>query len=371
MRVAGMISGTSADGIDVAVVRITGSGWKTRLKVEAFQTVQYPPRVREALLASFNAPSISTAEISQLNFLVGELFARALLKTCRKGKPDLVGSHGQTIYHQAEASDCHGFRMRSTLQIGEPAVIAERTGAPVVADFRTADMAAGGQAAPLVPYLDYLLMRHPTRTRVALNIGGIANITAIPAKAKPEDVRAFDTGPGNMVMDQLSAHFSGGRLRFDRNGAWAARGQVRPELLKRLLGDAFIRRRPPRTAGREQYGVEYVKALLAEELSPEDLLATMTAVTADSITAAIRRFRPDDVVASGGGIHNRFLMDRLKAQLPGVRFLRADDFGVPGDAKEAVLFALLAYETWHRRPSNVPSATGARRATILGKLVFA
>jgi len=369
MRVAGMISGTSADGIDVAVVRIHGTGWKTRLKVEAFQTVQYPARVREALLASFNAPVISTAEISQLNFLVGELFARALLKICKRRKPDLVGSHGQTIYHQADAGDCHGFPVRSTLQIGEPAVIAERTGVPVVADFRTADLAAGGQAAPLVPYLDYLLMRHPTRTRVALNIGGIANITAIPAGAKPEQVRAFDTGPGNMVMDQLAGHFSGGRMRFDRGGQWAARGKVNPGLLKRLLDDPFIRRRPPKTAGREQYGVEYVKPLLSAAVSPEDLLATTTAVTADSIAAAIKRFAPDDVVASGGGIHNRFLMDRLRSHLPGVRFMRTDDFGVPGDAKEAVLFAVLAYETWHRRPSNVPTATGARHSAILGKLV--
>lgn len=368
MLVAGMISGTSADGVDVALVEITGEGWKTRLKLRAFRTVPYPKRVREALLKSFDAPSISTAEISQLNFLVGELFARALQKVCGRRKPEVVGSHGQTIYHQADASDCHGIQVRSTLQIGEPAMIAERARVPVVADFRTADLAAGGQGAPLVPYLDYLLLRHPRRTRVALNIGGIANITVIPAGAAPEKVLAFDTGPGNMVVDQLVTHFSGGKKQFDRGGRWAARGHVDQALLDRLLDDPFIRRRPPKTAGREQYGREYFRRLLPEALTAEDLLATATALTADSIAAAIAEFGPHEVIASGGGVHNRFLMSRLRSRLPGVRFLGADRFGITGDAKEAVLFAVLAYQTWHGRPSNIPSATGARHTAVLGKI---
>ncbi len=379
MLVAGLISGTSADGIDVAVVRVRGSGWRTHLRLEAFHTVPYPPRVRRAVLASCDARRISTAEISQLNFLVGELFARALLQTCRRAgiQPrslDLVGSHGQTIYHQGRRGDCHGFRVASTLQIGEPSVIAGLTGVTTVADFRPADMAAGGEGAPLVPYLDYLLYRHRRRTRAALNIGGIANVTVIPAAARPERVLAFDTGPGNMVVDALVERFSRGRMRLDRDGRWAARGRVHEKLLARLLRAPFFRRRPPKTAGREQYGREFVAALLRERLPRADLLATATALTADSIASALDRFSPrpvEELVVSGGGAHNLFMMGRLESRLPGVRFLKADDFGIPGDAKEAVLFALLAYETYHRWPASVPSATGARHPAVLGKVVYA
>lgn len=369
MRVAGLISGTSVDGIDVAIVDIQG---RTRLRVEAFRTVPYPDQVRKAILAVSNASSVSTGEISQLNFLIGELFARALLKVCGNRKPDLIGSHGQTIYHQGRAFPCHGYRVASTLQIGEPAVIAERAGVPVVADFRTADMAAGGQGAPLVPALDYALYRHRRRTRVGLNIGGIANITIIPGGAGPEKVLAFDTGPGNMLIDALIGRTTMWKQGFDRDGRLAARGRVDEALVAHLLGDDFFRLPPPKTAGREQYGRECVEGLLEENLLIKDLIATITALTADSIADALRRFCPvavDDLVVSGGGLHNLFLMRRLGAGLPEVRLMRAEDFGIPSDGKEAVLFALLAYETWHNRPGNIPSATGARHPVVLGKLI--
>jgi len=377
MRVAGLISGTSVDGIDVAIVRLSGAGSRLRLHLEAFRTVPYPPRVRRALLASCNARQISVVEISQLNFLVGKLFGRAVVKTCATARIplrslDLVGSHGQTIYHQGRASDTHGFRVASTLQIGEPALIAERTGVTTVADFRTADMAAGGLGAPLVPFLDYILYRHPGRGRAALNIGGIANVTLIPPAARPEDVVALDTGPGNMVLDALVEHFSRGRQHFDRDGRMAARGHVRGPLLRRMLRHPFFRQRPPRTAGREEFGREFVASLLREKLPPEDLLATAATLTAESIAAAVRRFARGpihDLVVSGGGAHNRFLMRRLAAALP-VRIMTAEDFGIPGDAKEAILFAVLAYHTIRKIPANIPSATGAFHPAVLGKVVY-
>jgi anhydro-N-acetylmuramic acid kinase len=369
MHVAGLISGTSADGIDVALVEIAGKSWRAQLQVRKFATVPYPRRVRQAILDASNAAAISVAEISHLNFLLGELFASALLKVCGANKPDLIGSHGQTIYHQGRPA---GSRKASTLQIGEPAVIAARTGVTTVGDFRVADMAAGGQGAPLVPFLDYTICRHARRSRVALNIGGIANVTVIPAGAGPEGVIAFDTGPGNMVLDGLVEHFTSGRRKYDRGGRWAERGEVNDALLEELLRDPYYKCPPPKTAGREQYGGDFVGMLLRSGLCDEDLLATATVLTAITIAQAIHDFgggRPDDVLVSGGGVHNGFLMEHLKGAVRG-NILRAEDFGIPGDAKEAVLFALLAYETFHQRPSNIPAATGARSA-VLGKVCYA
>jgi anhydro-N-acetylmuramic acid kinase len=243
----------------------------------------------------------------------------------------------------------------------------------VVADFRPGDLAAGGQGAPLVPYVDYLLYRSSRISRVALNMGGIANITAIPAGAGPEQVIAFDTGPGNMILDALAAHFSDGREKCDRDGRMAARGRADRKLLNTLLADPYFRRRPPKSAGREQYGTGFVASLIRRGLAPEDLLATATAFTAASIAIGIHRFagRPDELIVSGGGLRNPQLMALLAGFLPEVRIRTSNDFGISSDAKEAVAFALLAYETYHRRPSNLPSATGARRAAILGKVVFA
>jgi anhydro-N-acetylmuramic acid kinase len=367
------MSGTSLDGIDVAIVDIDGH----HIRTAAVHTAPYPEPVRDAILGVSNTTT-TTARIARLHFLLGELYARAVEETCRRSRIavrsiELVGCHGQTIYHQGDAERFLGRPVAATLQIGEAGVIAERVGAPVVSDFRTRDIAAGGKGAPLVPYVDYLMFRHPRRGRVALNIGGIANITAIPPGARPDLVMAFDTGPGNMVMDALAAEFTRGRQRFDRNGRIAARGTVNRRLLDRLLRDPYYTRRPPKTAGREQYGTDFVARLKASGLSFPDLIATATALTASAIAAGIEKFvkprmRVDELIVSGGGVHNLRLMEYLTALLPGVRITTSEEFGVNVDAKEAVAFAVLAYETHRRRPSNLPSATGARRPVVLGKL---
>jgi len=375
--VAGLISGTSADAIEVALVEIRGAGFGMRIRPLAHHSVPYPAGVRQAILAASNAPT-HTATIAQLNVLVGELFAEAVVRCCRLSrislaKVGLIGSHGQTIYHQGTPQKLFGRRLACTLQIGEPALLAARTGVDVVADFRPADIAAGGQGAPLVPYVDYLLYRHRRLDRVALNIGGIANVTILPAGASPDGVLAFDTGPGNMILDALAARFTGGRQRFDRGGRMAARGRVNRPLLAQLLSDPYFRRRPPKSAGREQYGAEFVKPLLKRQLAPEDLMATATAFTAASIALGIRRFAgsPAELIASGGGLQNPQLMAQLAAFLPGVRIRSSDEFGIGSAAKEAIAFAVLAYESYHRRPGNLPSATGARHPVILGKTAFA
>lgn len=378
MLVAGLISGTSVDGIDVAIVDIRGAGFEQRVLPLAHHTIEYPAAVRRAVLSVSNADT-HTAKISQLNFLLGEFFAEALLEACRRAQVppqslDLIGSHGQTIYHQAVATEFYGRTIASTLQLAEPAVIAERTGIPVVADFRPADMAAGGQGAPLVPYVDYLLYRDQTLGRVALNIGGIANITAIPPAAAPEQVIAFDTGPGNMVIDALVSQFSRGTMGYDRDGRMAAAGAVNEGLLNELMDSVYLRQQPPKSAGREQFGVEFAAKLIEHGLAPPDLVATATAFTAHSIADAIRRFVSPgmplhQIIVSGGGLHNPELMGQLKKQLAGIAFRPSNDFNIDTDAKEAIAFAVMAHETYHGRPANLPSATGARHPAILGKLV--
>jgi anhydro-N-acetylmuramic acid kinase len=356
VRVAGLISGTSVDGIDVAVVE-----FKSALDVIALRSVPYPPDVRSAILAISNAPA-HTAQIARLNFLIGELFAEAV-KSC--GVPldtiELIGSHGQTIFHEGEPIEFFGHQVASTMQIGEPAVIAERTGVPVVADFRPSDIAAGGTGAPLVPFVDYLLFRHDTIGRVALNIGGIANITVIPAGAAPAQVIAFDTGPGNMILDGLTGS-------YDRDGALARSGRVDTGLLDRLLEDPYYRKTPPKTAGREQYGKELLGSL--PRLPIEDLAATATELTVQTIAQAVNGYDGvGEVIVSGGGAHNTFMMERLRAALR-AELKTSADFGIDVDGKEAIAFAILAYETWQRRPANLPSATGARRPAILGKICY-
>ena len=344
MRVAGLISGTSVDGIDVAVVDIDHA----TLKVVAAATLAYEEEVRRRILAVSNAEA-HVGEIARLNFLLGELFATALAATFPLKTVELIGSHGQTIYHQGTAPLC-------TLQIGEGAVIAERTSRPVISDFRVSDMAAGGRGAPLVPFLDYRLFRHAIKHRIALNIGGIANITVIPAGAKPEDVIAFDTGPGNMVIDALAPP-------FDRDGEKARTGSVNEELLSQLLRDPYYEAPPPKTAGREQYGADFVKRTGID-------VATATELTVRTIAQAIARYpATEELIVSGGGAHNRYMMERLQAAIQ-PRLIPASEFGVNVDAKEAVLFALLAYQTWHGLPANLPSATGARRPVVMGKISF-
>lgn len=373
MRVAGIMSGTSLDGIDVAIVDLGGGRFHTL----AARTTPYPPAVRRALLAVSNAIAHS-GEVARLNFLLGELYAGALKAVCRRariplGSIQLIGCHGQTIFHQGEPVKFLGRRVASTFQIGEAAVLAERTGVPVVNDFRPRDIACGGRGAPLVPLVDYLLFRDRRRGRVALNIGGIANLTAIPAGARPEHVIAFDTGPGNMVIDQLAARATRGRWTYDHGGRLARRGRVHPALLEKLLAEPYYWAKPPKTAGREQYGVEFVDRLVATGLAFEDLIATATAFTAATVAAGIARFvaprmKVHELIVSGGGAHNPELLGHLSALLPGIAVATSADFGIDIDAKEAIAFAVLAYQTWRRRPGNLPSATGARRAAVLGRL---
>jgi anhydro-N-acetylmuramic acid kinase len=346
VRVAGLISGTSVDGIDVAVVDIDES-----IKIVASKTIPYPAEVRDAILSVSDA-----ANISRLNFLLGELFAEALQKTGVSLKTiELIGSHGQTIFHEGRPVEFLGRKIASTMQIGEAAVIAERTGIETIADFRPSDMAAGGKGAPLAPFLDYQLFKHPERARIALNIGGIANITVIPANARPEDVIAFDTGPGNMVIDALCPP-------FDRDGEGARAGRVNGGLLARLLyNDQHLRLPPPKSCGREQYGAEFIRNSGID-------LATATEFTVRTIAAAVGQYAETaDLIVSGGGAHNRYMMERLRAVLK-PRITTSAEFGIDVDAKEAILFAVLAYQTYHRRPGNIPSATGARRPAILGKV---
>jgi anhydro-N-acetylmuramic acid kinase len=400
MIVAGVMSGTSADGINVALVRIgeardysrrsaatRGGGQECPLHMKLLGHAEYPypKQVREAVLAEMNAPRANVADLARLNFLLGELYADAVLATEKKLslKADLVGCHGQTLYHQGEAKRFLGRMVAATWQTGEAAVIAARVGAPVVSDFRPPDMAAGGKGAPLVPFLDYMLFRDARCGRIVQNVGGIANLTAIPAGAAVSDVVAFDTGPGNMVIDAVTENLFG--RPFDRDGRIASSGSVLEPATRQMLRVAFFRRKPPRTAGREEFGREFVREFLQRcgRAQKNDIVATATALTARSIADAIRRFivpGPSsarkrvfhEMILSGGGTRNATLVEMLTREVAplGLRVRFSDEFGLPSEAKEAAAFAVLAYETWHGRPSNVPSATGARRGAVLGKISY-
>lgn len=382
MIVAGVMSGTSADGIDVAVVRLLGRGVTTRLRLLGHLHVPYPRQVRAAVLATMNAGTASVADLARLNFTLGELYAEAVNAARKKfgAGLQLVGCHGQTIYHQGDPQRFLGYDVACTWQTGEGAVVAARTGVPVVSDLRTADVAQGGKGAPLVPFLDYMLFRHRTRARIAQNIGGIANLTAIPAGAKPERVIAFDTGPGNMVIDACMQRLYGEDC--DRGGRVAATGQAMDRVLRDILRQPFFGQRPPKTAGREEFGREFVGQFLqrCRGASKADIIATATALTARSIGDAVEhfalpRFRGTkaEMIAAGGGTKNRSLMRMLAQRLKplGVAVRTSADLGMPAEAKEAAAFAVLAYQTWQRQPSNLPSATGARRPAILGKISHA
>ena len=376
MIVAGVMSGTSADGINVALVKC-GS----RRQLLAHAEYAFPAPVRRAILKTMNAKMASVADLARLNFLLGELYAEAVAKTANKHrvKLDLVGCHGQTIYHQGTPARFLGRLIAVTWQTGEGAVIAAKLGVPVVSDFRPADMAAGGKGAPLVPFLDYALYRDPRIGRIAQNIGGIANLTAIPAAASLQQVIAFDTGPGNMVIDAVMEKLFS--KSYDRDGKVAATGRVLDEIVTKLLRAAFFKQKPPRTAGREEFGSEYATRFLqaCRGASKPDIVATATALTARSIKEAVQRFvqKPrqnyQELIVSGGGAKNPTLMAMLHNEMSqlGIALRSSDEFGIPAEAKEAVAFALLAYETWHRRPSNVPSATGAKRPAMLGKISYA
>lgn len=355
------MSGTSLDGIDVAIIEEDGG----RIATLGHGTIAYPEAVRARILGVSNA-ECETREISRLHFELAELYANAIQLICRASRLpvesiELIGCHGQTVYHEGDTLT------PNTLQLGEPAVLVERLGIPVVSNFRPRDIAAGGRGAPLVPFVDQMLFAHESIPRVALNLGGIANITVLHP-GKP--VIAFDTGPGNMVIDQLTALYTDGRQRYDEGGKIAASGAIQSQLLERLLLDPYFGARPPKSAGREQYGIAFVDELIATGLPFPDLIATATALTAATVARGIAAFARGtaEVIAAGGGIHNLALMAQLAAGLLPCRITTTAEFGIDPDAKEAIAFAILARETWHHRPGNLPSATGARHPVILGSV---
>ncbi len=384
MLVMGMMSGTSADGIDVALAEISGAPPKLRTRLVAHASRRMPDILRKEVLRIAEGAACTSGEISQLNFRLGMAFADAALGACKElrvalSRVELIGSHGQTIFHQGRPVSFLGRSTASTLQIGEPAVIAAETGIPTVGDFRVTDMAVGGQGAPLVPYADYLLYADEKLGRVSLNLGGIGNLTVLPAGAKPSQVVAFDSGPGNMLMDALVWHFTRKKLRFDRGARLARQGVTNAKVLKELLRDPYLRLGPPKSTGREYYGRAYFQELLRMGkkfgAGPNDLIRTTTEFTVASVVDALKRFvlrktKVQQLIVSGGGAKNPLIMAQLTAALAPMEVLPSSKLGVPEEAKEAYAFALLAYETWHRRPGNLPSATGADKAVVLGKICF-
>jgi len=385
MLVLGLMSGTSADGIDVALASISGAPPHLHAKLLGHTSNKFPTALRKEILRVAEQHPITAGELSQLNFRLGEVFAEAALAACRAFRVSpkriaLIGSHGQTIFHQGKPVPYLGRPTTSTLQIGEPSIIAARTGITTVGDFRPADIALGGQGAPLVPYADYVLYRHEKLGRVSLNLGGIANVTVIPAAAKPEQIFAFDTGPANMLIDALVAHFSHGRKRFDKDARIAQTGRSIPALLNELMRDPYLKLAPPKSTGREYYGQAYLKKVLAlgnkHRAKSADLIRAATIFTALSVVDALNRFvlpktKIHQLIVSGGGSRNPLLLVQLSAALGSIEILPSSSFGIPEDAKEAFAFALLAYETFHGRPGNLPSATGARGPAILGKISYA
>jgi anhydro-N-acetylmuramic acid kinase len=409
--VLGMMSGTSADGIDAALVQISGAPPNLKINLLNHTHQPFPPQVRKEILRVAEQNPLTPKEFSQLHARLGHTYAQTALTACKKfrispKKIDLIGNHGQTVFHQGVPTNFLGKPTASTLQIGDGSIIANLTGITTVSDFRPADMTLGGQGAPLVPFADHALYRHRKLGRISLNIGGIANITVIPANAKPSDVSAFDTGPGNMLIDALVQHFTHARRRYDKNAALARRGHLNRELLAQLMRDPYFTLEPPKSTGREYFGVAYVERLLSHarhyKLKPHDLVHTATVFTAATIAESIHRFvlpshKIHQLIVSGGGAQNPLLLSQLAAFLgpsrlliPGkasnlcsrhvslasrrytaVDVLPSTEFHIPIDAKEALAFAILAYETFHQRPSNIPTATGARRPAILGKVSYA
>jgi anhydro-N-acetylmuramic acid kinase len=384
MTVAGIMSGTSADGIDVALVRIGPGADGLKLKLLFHHAISFPKSLRAAILNAMDSKSVATAELARLNWRLGIAYSDAVKATLRAHplKLDLIGCHGQTVYHQGAPAMYAGKKLACTWQIGEMAMLAAETRVPVVSNFRPADMVAGGQGAPLVSLLDFVMFRHASRGRVLQNLGGIGNLTAIPPNSSLDEAIAFDTGPANMVIDAAMQTLFG--KPYDRGGATAAKGRVLQDVLQSSMRHAFFRQKPPKSAGREEFGADFAANFLehckAASERPEDAVATATALTAQTIGAAYKRFlqkrmdgAPVDYLLSGGGAQNPTLVAMLRRELArfGCKIGNTGDAGLPAQAKEAAAFALLAYETWHRRPGNVPSATGAARPAILGYIAYA
>ena len=377
----GLMSGTSADGIDAAVIRLVQSdAERVDLAVLAFQTLPYPDGLREELMR-ISAPDGGRVDaICRMNFVLGDLFAQAARQIVQQTALeleaiDLIGSHGQTIHHLPDPESVFGTRIGATFQIGDPSVIAQKTGVVTVGDFRPADIARGGQGAPLVPYVDYLLFRSPSVSRGLLNIGGIANLTVLPVGVTADAVMAFDTGPGNMIIDALAQTLIG--QPYDQGGSRARQGQYCEPVVRQMLAHPYFGVAPPKSTGRELFGHAYTEQLMREGrklgLSTDDLIATATELTAQSVASGYRTFVVpravlDEVVVSGGGARNPYLLERLAVALHPVRIVTSDERGLATDAKEAVAFAILANQTIMALPGNMPGATGADRFVTLGKI---
>ncbi|ALL23917.1 anhydro-N-acetylmuramic acid kinase AnmK [Bacillus tropicus] len=379
MYIAGVMSGTSLDGIDVALVRIEGSGVDSKVKLIHFTTVPFRNDIKSEIQQALSIENSNVQLICSLNFKLGLCFANAVKEVCKEAnfsleQLDLIGSHGQTIYHQPKPE---GNMIASTLQIGEPAVIAYDTNTTVISNFRTMDMAAGGQGAPLVPYSEVILYRDPSKNRLLQNIGGIGNVTVIPSQKSDQNVIAFDTGPGNMIIDEVCQRLF--QLPYDQNGEIAEQGEVVDEILTYCMNHPFLKMNPPKSTGREQFGEEFVSQLLKryEKHSKENILTTVTMFTASSIVHHYKEFilpyyEIDEVILGGGGSYNNTLVEMIRYELKDEKctiFIQ-EDIGYSSEAKEAIAFAILANETYHRNPSNVPSATGAKKSVVLGNVTY-
>ncbi|GAB5519038.1 MAG: anhydro-N-acetylmuramic acid kinase [Rhodothermales bacterium] len=378
--IIGVMSGTSLDGVDVALTRVSGSGATVDIDLLAFHSEAYPSDLRSLLLQNAAVETSNVRDLSQLNIRLAHTYAAAVHSLlaeadCPLEEVDAIGCHGQTVFHVPDATTCAGIDVTSTLQIGDPSTLANLLGVPVVGQFRQADMALGGQGAPLVPYFDYVFLRDAHETRGLLNLGGIANLTIIPAGAGLNEVAAFDTGPANMVMDALAQRLYG--QPRDEGGRIAAQGTVHQPLLDVLLADPYYALPPPKSTGREKYTEGFIDELLhrAVVLTPPDILATATALTAETIARAYTEFFAettplDRLVAAGGGVHNATLMRMLAERFAPIPVQTLHDLGLDPDAKEAICFAVLAHETLNGAPSNVPSATGATRTAVLGVIAL-
>jgi len=380
--VVGLMSGTSMDGIDAALVNIKNNGSDTEIDLINFQTFPYPDQLRDELLKISQPGQGSVDKICRLNFVVGEYFADAVLELCKQSNInvsyiDLIGTHGQTIHHLPDSIRYLNKTIRSTLQIGEPAVVANRIGCITVANFRSADMAQGGQGAPLVPYFDYIIFNSKQFNRVILNIGGIANITILKKNSTVSNVLAYDTGPGNMVVNALMKILY--NKEYDEDGVVALMGTISDELLTSLLQHSFFKKPIPKSTGRAEFGKPFVEQILAAnnklKLKPEDIIATVTELTARTIAQSLKFSQlpideVDQLIMSGGGIYNKAIIHSLSEYFFNSEILLTDDFNINGDAKEAICFAVLANETIAGFPTNLPSVTGAKTPTILGSIYF-
>lgn len=376
--IVGLMSGTSLDGIDAVLVKVWGSGLRTKFQQVAYTEVRFPEAVRTLILRNSVPETSRVDEIARLNVLIAQLYAEAVRKVVRQGGKrlsdiDLIGSHGQTIQHLPNPEVISGREVRATLQIGDPSVLATLTGIPTVGNFRAADMAVGGEGAPLIPYFDLIVFRSRSKGRILLNIGGIGNVTILPRSATVRDVFAFDTGPGNMLVDALMQKFY--RQKYDAGGVVAAGGRCIPGLLRELMQHPYIRRRPPKSTGREEFGDDVIRRMLrvAKGAKPADIVRTAAEFTTLSIFDACQRFIPartriDEVIVSGGGARNAFFLNELGRLFSKSKVRTSDEFGLSGDAKEAICFAILANETVRGNCGNMPRVTGAKKPVILGTI---